>query len=53
MEGDQHSKCKAVLWEVFWTHAIMEAFDVANFDDHPSISSEYVKFSWQRILVLS
>ena len=36
--------CPVILWSVFRTHDKMAAFEVANFEDHPSIASEYVKF---------
>lgn len=36
--------CKVVPWAVFQTHDLMEVFDVANFNNYPSISSEYIKF---------
>jgi hypothetical protein len=36
--------CPIILWAVFRTHDKMAAFEVANFEDHPSIASEYVKF---------
>jgi hypothetical protein len=36
--------CPVILWSVFRTHDKMAAFEIANFEDHPSIASEYVKF---------
>jgi hypothetical protein len=36
--------CPVILWAVFRTHDKMAAFEIANFEDHPSIASEYVKF---------
>jgi hypothetical protein len=36
--------CPVILWSVFRTHDQMAAFESSNFEDHPSIASEYVKF---------
>jgi hypothetical protein len=41
---DEESTCAAVLWTVFQTHDKMDEFFNANISDHPSVSSEYVKF---------
>ncbi len=38
------SICPAILWSVFRTHDKMTGFEIANFEDHPSIASEFVKF---------
>jgi hypothetical protein len=42
--SDENGTCAAVLWAVFQTHDHMDAYFNANITDHPSISSEYVKF---------
>lgn len=34
----------SLLWSAFKMHATMAEFEENNFEDHPSISSEYVKF---------
>jgi hypothetical protein len=36
--------CPVILWSVFRTQDKMAAFKIANFEDHPSVASEYVKF---------
>ena len=41
---DSLSICPAILWSVFRTHDKMTGFELANFEDHPSIASEFVKF---------
>jgi len=38
------SICPAILWSVFRTHDKMAGFEDANFENHPSIASEFVKF---------
>jgi hypothetical protein len=38
------SICPAILWAVFRTHDKMAGFEDANFENHPSIASEFVKF---------
>ena len=42
--GDIESTCHHVLWGVFKTHDVMAEFKRHKFRNHPSISSEYVKF---------
>jgi hypothetical protein len=44
MGKDRVVSCTTLLWSAFKTHDAMAAFENANFEDHPSISSEYVKF---------
>ena len=44
MGVDSISICPAILWLVFRTHDKMTGFELANFEDHPSIASEFVKF---------
>ena len=44
MSGDRRSICSSVLWSVFRTHDKMTEFEDQNFEDHPAISSEYIKF---------
>jgi hypothetical protein len=38
------SICPVILWSVFRTHDKMAGFENANFEDHPSIASEFIKF---------
>ena len=38
------SICAHVLWSCFRTHDIMSTYLEANFENHPAISAEYVKF---------
>jgi hypothetical protein len=38
------SICPQILWAVFRTHDQMAGFEDANFENHPSIASEFVKF---------
>jgi hypothetical protein len=38
------SICPAILWSVYRTHDKMAGFEDANFENHPSIASEFVKF---------
>ena len=44
MTGDRASICSSILWSVFRTHDKMTEFEDANFEDHPAVSSEYIKF---------
>ena len=44
MRGGPESICPAILWAVFRTHDKMAGFEDANFENHPSIASEFVKF---------
>ena len=44
MTGDRVSICSSILWAVFRTHDKMTEFEDANLEDHPAISSEYIKF---------
>jgi hypothetical protein len=44
MGGDRKTMCTGVLWSVFRTHDKMAEFDDVNFEDHPAISSEHIKF---------
>jgi hypothetical protein len=44
MGKDRVVICTTLLWSAFKTHDAMATFENANFEDHPSISSEYVKF---------
>jgi len=44
---DAHSReelVAAVLWGAFQTHKVMEEYTRYGIENHPSISSEYVKF---------
>lgn len=41
----EYAKTKLlVLWPILKSHDVMKAYKDANFSDHPTISSEYVKF---------
>jgi hypothetical protein len=42
--GGNMAICPRVFWSVIQSHDVMESFKSAAFIDHPSISSEYVKF---------
>ncbi|KAL7574601.1 hypothetical protein ACA910_002956 [Epithemia clementina (nom. ined.)] len=42
--NDPDSVCAWVLWGVFKTQDVMQQYMDAQFQDHPSVSSEYVKF---------
>jgi hypothetical protein len=42
--GGNVTICPRVFWSVIQSHDVMESFKAAAFIDHPSISSEYVKF---------
>jgi hypothetical protein len=44
MGSKPESICPAILWSVFRTHDKMAGFEDANFENHPSIASEFVKF---------
>jgi hypothetical protein len=44
MNSDIRSMCTAILWSVFRTHDKMTEFEDANFEDHPAVSSKYIKF---------
>ena len=44
LTGDRKSLCASILWAVFRTHDKMNEFDTLNFEDHPAIASEYIKF---------
>jgi hypothetical protein len=41
---DRKAMCSGVLWSVFRTLDKMNEFDEANFEDHPAIASEHIKF---------
>ena len=41
---DRKAMCAGVLWSVFRTLDKMDDFDAANFEDHPAIASEHIKF---------
>ncbi|KAI2495228.1 hypothetical protein MHU86_19282 [Fragilaria crotonensis] len=41
---DPGSICAHVLWSCFKTHDIMATYLEVNFENHPAISAEYVKF---------
>ena len=41
---DPGSICAHVLWSCFRTHDIMTSYLEVNFENHPAISAEYVKF---------
>jgi hypothetical protein len=41
---DKDSICAQILYSVFQTHDVMAAYADADFKDHPSMASEYVKF---------
>jgi hypothetical protein len=41
---DRKAMCAGVLWSVFRTLDKMDEFDAANFEDHPAIASEHIKF---------
>ena len=38
------SICTHLMWSSFRTHDVMTQYVIHNFDDHPAISTEYVKF---------
>ena len=40
----QLSTCAHVLWAAFKTHDVMAVYIHHNFEDHPAVSTEYVKF---------
>ena len=42
--GNQQSMMLACMAAAFRTHAVMRSYSEANFEDHPSISSEYIKY---------
>jgi hypothetical protein len=42
--GDNMSNATTVLWATFKTHDVMANYSTHKFMNHPSISSEYVKF---------
>ena len=44
MKGGPESICPAILWAVFRAHDKMTGFEDANFENHPSIASKFVKF---------
>ena len=44
MGSKPESICPAILWSAFRTHDKMAGFEDANFENHPSIASEFVKF---------
>jgi hypothetical protein len=44
LAGDRKALCAAVLWSVFRTHDKMNEFESLNFEDHPAIASEHIKF---------
>jgi hypothetical protein len=44
MTTEKESICAAILWGVFQTHDVMDSYESSNFEDHPSMASEYVKF---------
>jgi hypothetical protein len=41
---DPESICAHLLWACFRTHDVMETYMDANFENHPAVSAEYVKF---------
>ena len=41
---DPSSICAHMLWSCFRTHDVMSTYLDANFENHPAISAEYVKF---------
>jgi hypothetical protein len=42
--ADRKAMCSGVLWSVFRTLDKMNEFDAVNFEDHPAIASEHIKF---------
>ena len=42
--NDWKSTCTHLMWSIFRTHDKMAEFDDVNFEDHPAIASEYIKF---------
>jgi len=42
--NDRRSMRTGVLWSVFRTHDKMTEFEDVNFEDHPAIASEHIKF---------
>ena len=44
MGKDRVVICTTILWSAFKTHDKMAEFENLNFENHSSISSEYVKF---------
>lgn len=41
---DPKLMCRAIVWSIFRTHDKMAEFENANFEDHPAIASEHIKF---------
>ena len=44
MTNDKKSMCLHLVWSIFRTHDKMAEFDDLNFENHPAIASEYIKF---------
>ena len=44
MTNDRKLMCMHIMWSIFRTHDKMAEFDDLNFEDHPLIASEYIKF---------
>ena len=44
MRGDRRSICSHVLWSSFRTLDVAQAYLDYNFENHPAISSEFIKF---------
>lgn len=42
--NEPNSICSHLLWACFRTHDVMAAYVEQNFENHPAISAEYVKF---------
>ena len=42
--GDPDSVCSHILWSCFRTHDVMASYVAMQFENHPSINSEYIKF---------
>jgi hypothetical protein len=53
MTTEKESICAAILWGVFQTHDVMDSYESSNFEDHPSMASEYVKFLLKNSKALS
>ena len=44
MTDYKKSMCLHLMWSIFRTHDKMAEFDDLNFENHPAIASEYIKF---------
>jgi hypothetical protein len=44
IKGDRASVCSHILWASFRTHDVAQVYLDYNFENHPAISSEFIKF---------